>query len=193
MATYRLSYFWESLYTEGWSENFYWDGSTLASAQAQLDSLASQLLDLRGAGWFKMIDARVSDVSIRGNTLFTTIPMPADGTYTAPSGTVPLEANVAFYVKLTAVSPYFMRWNLRGLNSAIVTGRAKLPEATWDANFAIVLATLTGGQFQARHRLTPPPHATYSYHAITGGALEKPGARKPGRPFNLLVGARRAR
>lgn len=190
MATFRLTYFWVSANDEGWTENFYWDGTNLTGAQSMMDSLLPTLADLR-MSHFTIIDARCSDVSQRGSVLFTTHQIPYAGSYTPPTGATPLEANTALYVQLLAITPRFMRWNLRGLSSDVITGRTYNKTDPWNARLGIVTDTLIAGQFQARHRVTPPPHATYSYSVISELGNVLPGARKPGRPFGLLVGARR--
>lgn len=189
MATFRLSIFFLSQDAEGWTENFYWNGTNLTGAQSMLDTLINQRADML-SDHFRIEDGRASDVSSRGTTLFTTVTMPFIGTYTPPTGAQPLEANTAIVNKWLAIAPRYAKTFFRGLTSAQVVGREKVAESTWDGRFAIFKATIVGGQFQARHRLTPPPHATYSYSQISadGGILVS--ARKPGRPFDLLVGRR---
>ena len=189
MAIFRLSIFYLSNDSEGWSENYYWDGTNITAAQVRLDSLIAQRLDML-SDQFSVVDGRVSDVTMRGNILFTTTSMPRAGTYTPPAGAEALEANTAIIQRFNAVAPHFAKMYIRGLTSAVIHGREKVAETTWDGAFAIWRASIVSGTFQARHRLTPPPHATYSYSQISqdGGILVS--ARKPGRPFDLLVGRR---
>ena len=189
MATFRLSIFYLSADDEGWSENYYYNGSNITAAQSQLDSLINQRLPMLGAH-FKIVDGRASDVSIRGSILFTTLAMPQVGTYAPPAGTFPLEANTAIICKFNAIAPHYAKIYLRGLTTQQVHGREKFAESVWDGAFAIWKATILGGAFQARHRTKPPPGATYTYSTISqdGGILVS--ARKPGRPFDLLRGRR---
>lgn len=189
MSIFRLSIFFLSADNEGWTENYYNDATNITAAQTVLDTLINQRADMLDPH-FRIDDGRVSDVTIRGSVLFTTVAMPLAGSYTLPTGKEPLEANTAIIQRWNAVAPRYAKMYIRGLNSAVIAGREKVAESVWDGRFAIWKATIVGGTFQARHRVTPPPHATYSYSHITqdGGILVS--ARKPGRPFDLLVGRR---
>jgi hypothetical protein len=189
MANFRLSIFYLSNDNEGWTENYYWNGTNLTGAQTQLDSLIGQRVPML-CNHFKIVDGRASDVTLRGAVLFTTISMPQVGTYVLTGTNEPLEANTAIVQRFNAIAPRYAKIYLRGLSSDVIKGREKAVAAGWDAAHSIWTATILGGSFQARHRLTPPPHATYSYSTISadGGILVS--ARKPGRPFDLLVGRR---
>ena len=189
MAVFRMSIFFRSVDDEGWSENYYWDGSNITSARTAMDTLVSQRLDLLN-GNVEIVDARVSDVTVRGSVLFSTLSFPLVGTYSPAVPSVPLEANVAYAVQFLSVAPYFSRVFLRGLSSSFIVGREKVAETGWDALFAIWLATVQASSYQSRHRVTPPPHATYNYHSHSGVGNFVVCARKPGRPFGLLVGRR---
>lgn len=189
MPIYRISLFHESSDTEGWSENFYWSGSSINAAQSEMDSLISERVALFGPA-FRMVDGRVSDVTMRGNTLFTTHTLPVAGTYVPTSGAVALEANTALMCKMIAVLPRFMRIFLRGLYSDIIHGREYVAPGTWDIALRVLLNRLISNNYQARHRLTPPPHATYNYSPISSIGDLIASARKPGRPFDLLRGRR---
>jgi len=75
MATFRMSIFWQTVDAEGWSDNFFWSGADIASAQIELDSLINRTKQLRN-GDCSIIYARVSDVAIRGDSLPPTLTMP---------------------------------------------------------------------------------------------------------------------
>jgi len=189
MANFRLSYFFLSPNSEGWSENYYWQGADITSAKAELDSL----LNLRKAmlpTTFEVVGARASDVSVRGNVAFSNNVFPILGTYTIPAGAVALEANTAIVQQFLATAPRYAKFYLRGLTSAVIHGRSKVAEATFDTAFNAWKTAVAGGAFLARHRLTPPPHATYSYSPMTNFGSTLVSARKPGRPFDLLRGRR---
>jgi len=189
MATYRLSIFFLSADDEGWTENYYLNASSLPAAATQLDLMMNTRAPLM-CNKFKMVDGRASDVTVRGNVQFTSNTLPVVGTYALPTGKTALEANTALVCRFSATPPRFALVYLRGLSSAQIAGREKVVESVWDSSFSTWHNFVSAGTFQARHRVTPPPHATYSYSTITAYSGNIVSARKPGRPFGLLVGRR---
>lgn len=187
MANFVQTYFWESGDAEGWSEHFYHQAANIATSQAAMDSLIPLLCALRD-DYCNMIYARVSDVTVRGDSLASTLSFPQPGTYTIPVGEHDLEANSAILVQLFATSLLKNHWFLRGLTTSKIKGRSLVPETTWDTNFAAVASVLQGGTYSVRHRTSLGPPPTYSYTSIVTATDERATARKPGRPFGLLRG-----
>ena len=191
MAQYRMSLFFESNDAEGWSENYYHQNTSIANAQSVMDTVIIPSRQDFMVGDFRLVEARVSDVSIRGDVMFTGLALPRTGTYSPSSlDTVPLEANVALMAVFLATPPRFARMFLRGLSSDWISGRHRIPNVTLDTALSSFQSNILGNNMQARHRLTPPPHATYSYSNIVHLGTVEVGARKPGRPFGLLRGRR---
>jgi hypothetical protein len=174
---------------EGWSESVYLSATDLIAAQTAMDTL----LPLRAAllaSTEEIVYARVSDVTVKGDSLLTTVALPVPGTY-SPVGASLLEANTALLLVLFANPTQKNRIFLRGLRSDTIVGREyKAPSA-----FATALTGYKSGLIAAncmtRNRATIGPPPTYTYHVVTSIAVSKATARKPGRPFGLPLGRRR--
>jgi hypothetical protein len=189
MASFRLSYFWRSRDDEGWSENFFVTAADIVAAQTQLDALLALLLPLRSSD-YTMDYARCSNVAVKGDSLPTTVTLPAPGTYTIPTNEYRLEANSAVLVLIYADPTTKGHWFCRGVTSAQIKGRELQTESTFDTAMAAVLSSLAGGSFLVRSVNTPGPPPTYIYTAVTAASVLRASARKPGRPFVRVRGRR---
>jgi len=174
---------------EGWSEGFYMIATNIAAAQTQLDTLVSQRTGFLSAD-SSIIYARVSDVAIKGDSLLTTITLPAVGGY-APAGTSALEANSALMVELFASSVLKNRIFLRGMRSDTIIGRSYEPPTGFLTDLNTWITAMLAAGVAVRHRTAIGPPPTYSYTSVTSISAVKATARKPGRPFGLVVGRRR--
>lgn len=190
MPVYQLSVFFESGDAEGWSERYFVNEANITNAQADLDALITQAARLRTSG-IRIVYGRVSDVTIRGDSLPSTLSMPVVGDYTAPLGSVILEANVGILVQLFGNSQRKNRITLRGLTTAKIVGREIVAEPTWDARFTTYSNLLTAGLYRIRHRTAVGPPPVYDYTTVVSQVIPLYAtARKPGRPFGTLRGRR---
>lgn len=185
----KATIFFDSTDSEGWSEKFYLTGADLTTIRGFLDTILPLRLAMLHTS-FRAVYARVSDVAVKGDSLLTTVALPAFGTYTPAAGITQLEANTAILAELFASPLIKNRMFLRGLSSDVVNGREYTGITGWETAFTAWGGGLIANGCVARHRTAIGPPPTYSYTTITTVSTVKATARKPGRPFGLPVGRR---
>lgn len=190
MANFKCSFFFETPDAEGWSESFYLAGATIDVVEPNLTTviLPARLAMLPTD--MQMIYGRVSDVTVKGDSLVCNTPFPKPGTYDF-TGFSLLEANTALLAILFATPLIKNRIFIRGLSSDVVAGREYQAPSAFDTAFTSWGSALLANGLVARHRTAVGPPPTYSYTAVTTVSVNKATARKPGRPFGLPVGRRR--
>lgn len=167
----------------------FWEGATITAAQTEMDNLIPLIIPLRTADK-KLQYARVSDESIRGDSLPSILQMPRPGSYLPPTGAKDLEVNSAILVQLFADSRTKNHWFLRGLTTSKIIGREEATETVWDTAFDALGTHLTSGTYKVKHKSSAGPPPVYVYAAITAVNSLRATARKPGRPFGTLRGRR---
>lgn len=189
MANFRLTLFYKTTESEGWSEKYFVTASTITAAQSELDTLIPLALAFRTVD-VEMIYARVSDVAIRGDSLTSLLTFPEPGTYTPGAGAHDLEANTALLVEFFASSVKKNHMFVRGLTTDAVQGRTYNPAPGFASAITSWLTHVTTAPYELQNIITHGPPPTYSYTPVVSGAILGATARKPGRPFGLLRGRR---
>jgi hypothetical protein len=174
---------------QGWSESHYIIASDINSAQTQLGTLVSARLALLGID-SQILYARVSDEAIKGDSLLTTVSLPAPGTWVPASGSARVSADVGLLIQEFASSTKKNHFFLRDLDSGTVHGTDYLAPSGWVTNLTAYFAVLSGS-WAVRTILSHGPPKTYTYTAINTCRVVGVRSRKPGRPFGLPVGRRR--
>jgi len=185
----KCTLFFESADEEGWSEKFYLGSTDITAAQTSMNTI----IPLRAAmlaSTMNIIYGRVSDVTIKGDSLPPTITMPTAGTYSATGASL-LEANTALNVQLFASATQKNRIFLRGLRSDVVVGREYKAPTGFSTAFSAWSSAMITANVVVQHRTVVGPPPVYTYNTVSAINIIGATARKPGRPFGLPVGRRK--
>ena|SRR5262249_8505410 len=185
----KMTLFFSSQDSEGWSESFYFSAATLIAVEDTMNTV----IPLRAAlmpSDFSIIYGRVSDVAIKGDSLQATgTTFPVVGTYSGAGDT--LEANTALLVVSFATASIKNRIFMRGLTSDVVLAREYQAPSLFTTAFTSWADAIIAGGAVCRHRTAAGPPPVYSYTTTGNITVVLATARKPGRPFGLPVGRRR--
>lgn len=173
----------------GWSEVYYLQQASIdTAATVALDVLAARLACLSVDCQFAF--GKVSDVSVLRDSQAIEIAFSPDGTYGTTDSTMPPDtaALVTLFASSTVKNHKF--WH--GLQDTDFVNGQWTPTSAFLTAFA-AWNTSTSGVLFCRHRLTPPPAATYEYVLNISSVLSfQTRNRKVGRPFGSPRGRRLA-
>jgi hypothetical protein len=170
----------------GWVESYWMQATDYTTALNDLDAVCSNRVGLSPVG-VKFVNLRVSDVTVRGDSL-SKVPTGTAGTFA--TGT-PVDPDIALRIKQQAGPPARSTRYLRGMPDVVFTFNpiTYVPgHVTFTANLANYFAYLSS-KTQHVHRTagTPPVYTTSAWTVfVANGAT----IRKAGRPFGLPVGRR---
>lgn len=181
MPTFKISYFFQTNDSEGWSENYYVQETDIQTAATFGAGNIAPRMALSPNN-VSLIYARASDVAVKGDSLILPGTYPVVGTYTLSTGETPLEANSALMIRIFATALVKGRVFLRGLSSGVIVGRDYGAPALFVTRLAAYFAGWATFAY-VRHRTSKGPPPVYTYVVSTSLLLDGVSARKPGRPF----------
>ncbi len=190
MPVFKLTMMLTNDWAQGWSESYYTEQADMGAAIPVLDTLVPLLMSLRTAQ-NRMLYARASDVSIRGDSQLSTLSFPYVGTYSPSLGVNAISADVGLLVQLFASSKRKNHVFMRGMSDDIITGLVFNSEPAWQASFDFLNSELTA-DCKTQTRISPT-NPTKQYDNILSVFVVGVHSRKPGRPFGLPVGRRKRR
>lgn len=159
MAKIRATFFFKNNEGLGWSETLFSTRATLVDARNDALLLIPKRVNLNGNDVF-LYYLRVSDDEVKRDSEIFRVPKAAQNSKDpelGPSEDAVTALDVALKAGPTQRGTVFMS----GIPDNIVTaGGAFTPTATWQANFAIWAAAVTGGPWGLKYRNTVAPFIT---------------------------------
>ena len=187
---FNVDYFFDGNEGYGWSERYYFSGTSISDAY----NAATTLLPLRQAllpTTQSILFYRASTPGKPPNSLLQAVASPA-GTYALLSGSVTLPSEVAVLVAFYGTDVLKNRKFFRGLTSQDTDSDTFVPLSTWLVPWMAFITGLTGATgwvVASSYKAVGPPQTTAPLASGSYSSLLT--RRKPGRPFGYARGRRR--
>jgi hypothetical protein len=189
MAQYKGTIFFTAG-TNGWTERYFMNGSSLGTASAALLSVIADRLPILHTAC-EIVAATISDIAIRGDSV-PLIGVSEAGTAVDTTGY--LDVDNAVLVKWTVGVFSRNKTFLRGIPNAQQSSGVYDPASPFTTNFAAWAGSVLANCFFAipgALNPTPPPKYIYSYGPASDYTVNhRIARRKSGRPFGLPRGRR---